>query len=74
MALVATLEQRGDIVIRTESTATKSGRFYRLADLPRGEPGTEGPRGAVKNPVGDSGEGEGLGPEDRHGVKNSERL
>jgi hypothetical protein len=42
MDLVGTLEQRGDIVVRTQSTATKSGRFYRLADLPVGE-ATEGP-------------------------------
>lgn len=31
-ALVTTLEQRGDIVTRTQSTSGRSGRFYRLAD------------------------------------------
>jgi hypothetical protein len=36
--LVCTLEQRGDIVIRTQTTATKSGRFYRLTDLPSDPP------------------------------------
>jgi len=32
MLVVGTLEQRGDIVIRTQATATKSGRFYQLAE------------------------------------------
>ena len=32
LALVATLEQQGDIVIRTQSTSGRTGRFYRLAD------------------------------------------
>jgi len=35
--LVSTLEQRGDIVIRTQSTATKSGRFYRLTGQKSGD-------------------------------------
>lgn len=35
--LVNTLEQRGDIIIRTQTTATKSGRFYRLVDVPAEE-------------------------------------
>jgi len=34
LALVTTLEQRGDIVIRTQSTPGRSGRYYRLADVP----------------------------------------
>ena len=34
--LVATLEQRGDIVIRTQATATKSGRFYQLTEQASG--------------------------------------
>jgi len=37
MDVVSTLEQRGDIVIRTQATATKSGRFYRLVDIPAQE-------------------------------------
>jgi hypothetical protein len=32
LLIVGTLEQRGDIVIRTQATATKSGRFYQLAE------------------------------------------
>jgi len=32
LGLVTTLEQRGDIVIRTQSTPGRSGRFYRLAE------------------------------------------
>jgi hypothetical protein len=43
MLVVNTLEQRGDIVIRTQSTATKSGRFYRLTGVP---PGTCSPAGS----------------------------
>ena len=31
------LDERGDIVIRTQTTATKSGRFYRLVDVPAEE-------------------------------------
>jgi hypothetical protein len=34
LALVDTLEQSGDIVIRKQSTSGRAGRFYRLADLP----------------------------------------
>ncbi len=34
LGIVATLEQRGDIVIRTQSTTGRTGRFYRLAGLP----------------------------------------
>ncbi len=32
LLIVGTLEQRGDIVVLTRSTATKSGRFYQLAN------------------------------------------
>ncbi len=32
LLVVGTLEQRGDIAIRTQATATKSGRFYQLAE------------------------------------------
>jgi len=32
LGLVTTLEQRGDVVIETCATATKSGRFYKLAE------------------------------------------
>jgi hypothetical protein len=32
LSLVTTLEQSGDIVIRTQSTSGRSGRFYRLAE------------------------------------------
>ncbi len=39
IALVATLEQQGDIVIRTQSTTGRSGRFYQLAESRRGEDG-----------------------------------
>jgi hypothetical protein len=38
LVLVTTLEQRGDIVIRTQSTSGRPGRFYRLTDLPAGSP------------------------------------
>ncbi len=31
LALMATLEQRGDVVVRTQSTSGRSGRFYGLA-------------------------------------------
>ena len=40
LAMVTTLEQRGDIAIRTQSTSGRSGRFYRLvegAGVERGE-------------------------------------
>jgi len=30
IAIVATLEQQGDIVIRTQSTSGRPGRFYQL--------------------------------------------
>jgi hypothetical protein len=42
LALVTTLEQRGDIVIRTQSTPGRSGRFYRLAEAsdPQGREGS----------------------------------
>ena len=33
LSLVETLEQRGDIVIRTQSTSGRAGRFYRLTEL-----------------------------------------
>ncbi len=33
IGVIATLEQRGDIVIRTRSTSGRAGRFYRLAGL-----------------------------------------
>ncbi len=32
LSLVTTLEQAGDIVIRTQSTSGRSGRYYRLAE------------------------------------------
>lgn len=32
LLVVSTLEQRGDIVVRTQTTATKSGRFYQLVE------------------------------------------
>jgi hypothetical protein len=35
LGMVTTLEQRGDIVIRTQSTSGRSGRFYRLVEGPR---------------------------------------
>lgn len=38
-ALVATLEQQGDIVIRTQSTTGRPGRFYQLAERRGGENG-----------------------------------
>ena len=34
LGIVTTLEQRGDIVIRTQSTSGRTGRFYRLASMP----------------------------------------
>ena len=34
LSLVETLVQRGDIVIRMQSTSGRAGRFYRLTDLP----------------------------------------
>ncbi len=40
LALVTTLEQRGDIVIRTQATSGRSGRYYQLAEgsgVERGE-------------------------------------
>ena len=37
IGLVTTLEQRGDIVIETCATATKSGRFYKLAEGSNGD-------------------------------------
>ncbi len=45
--VVNTLEQRGDIIIRTQATATKSGRFYRLVDLSR-EQETQAGKGEAK--------------------------
>jgi hypothetical protein len=35
MLIVNTLEQRGDIVIRNQPTATKPGRFYQLVGTTR---------------------------------------
>jgi len=32
LGLVTTLEQRGDISIRTQTTPGRTGRFYRLAE------------------------------------------
>jgi len=34
LSLIETLVQSGDIVIRTQSTSGRAGRFYRLTDLP----------------------------------------
>jgi len=38
-ALVATLEQQGDVVIRTQSTTGRPGRFYRLVERRAGDDG-----------------------------------
>jgi hypothetical protein len=42
LGLVTTLEQRGDIAIRTQTTPGRTGRFYRLAEVltDRGEEGS----------------------------------
>jgi hypothetical protein len=36
MLIASTLEQRGDIVVRTQTTVTKAGRFYQLTDEAKG--------------------------------------
>jgi hypothetical protein len=36
MLIASTLEQRGDIIVRTQTTATKAGRFYQLTDEAKG--------------------------------------
>ena len=48
--LVNTLEQRGDIVIRTQTTATKAGRFYRLTEVPS----EAGPQAGEDHPAAES--------------------
>ncbi len=56
LSLIATLEQRGDIVVRTQSSLTKPGRYYRLArSLPRTEDAAL-PGGERSGETGDEGE------------------
>jgi len=43
MLIVNTLEQRGDIVIRNQPTATKPGRFYQLVGTTQQQESGEGP-------------------------------
>ena len=49
--LVTTLEQRGDIVVRTETVRGGMGRFYRLArGSPHGQGGVKRSRGETLDP------------------------
>lgn len=49
--VVSTLEERGDIVIRTQPTATKPGRFYQLVGASGGEDSGEGSDESEESPA-----------------------